>query len=154
LTKINLAPYNQDELFDILKDNLGELQINNQIAPLIKEIFRGHPRNCVEIAEDLQKYAAAKSISKINEDHWKEFCEIMGIHAHGFNEAEMMIVRILGERGESSLEALAASTGFSKNVIRGKYEHVLLSKGILEISGKRSLTPVGRQFYRKMRENI
>lgn len=152
LTKINLEPYDKEQLFHIFNINLGEVKVQNQIVPFVKDIFRGHPRHCVEIAEDLQKYAAAKSISKIEEQHWQEFCKIMGIHAHGFNEAEMQIIRILGERGECSLEAIAASTGFSKNVIRTKYEHALLAKGILEISQKRSLTPVGRQFYRKLKE--
>lgn len=149
LTKINIAPYNQEELFDILRENLGEVQLNNQVAPLIKSIFRGHPRHCVEVAEDLQKYAAAKAISKICENAWGEFCQIMGIHAHGFNEAEMQIIRILGERGECSLEALAASTGYSKSVIRTKYEHALFAKGVLEVGQKRYLSRVGKEFYRK-----
>jgi Holliday junction resolvasome RuvABC ATP-dependent DNA helicase subunit len=150
LTKINLAPYNKEELFEILKSNLSEVELHNEVTPLIKDIFRGHPRHCVEIAEDLNKYGAAKSISKIYQDNWAEFCQIMGIHAHGFNEAEMQIIRVLGQRGEASLEALAASTGYSKSVIRTKYEHALLSRGILEVGQRRSLTRIGKEFYRKL----
>ncbi len=154
LTKISLAQYNKEELFEILKHNLEDVDICNKIHPLIKDIFRGHPRHCVEIAEDLQKYAAAKSISKIEEHHWGEFCSIMGIHDHGFNEAEMAIIRVLGERGESSLEALAASTGFSRGAIRSRYEHALLSRGVMEISQRRSLTVKGRLFYNKIKDRV
>lgn len=155
LTTISLAPYNSEELLQIFKYNLTGVEICNKTIPLIKDVFRGHPRHCVEIAEDLQKYSAAKSLSKITEDSWHEFCKIMGIHAHGFNEAEIHIVRVLGEKGnEASLEAIAASTGYSKSVIRTRYEHALLSRGILEISGKRILTRTGREFYKKIKETV
>ena len=154
LTKISLAQYNKEELFEILKHNLEGVDICHKIQPLIKDIFRGHPRHCVEIAEDLQKYAAAKSISKIEEHQWGEFCSIMGIHDHGFNEAEMAIIRVLGERGESSLEALAASTGFSRGAIRSRYEHALLSRGVMEIGAKRILTAKGRLFYHKIKDRV
>ena len=154
LTKISLAPYNNEELIDILKMNLDEAEIHNEVYPLIKDVLRGYPRNSVEIAEDLNKFAAAKSVPRIHQNHWEEFCKIMGIHAHGFNEAEMQIIRILGQRGESSLEALSASTGFSKSVIRTKYEHALLSRGIMEIGTKRSLTAKGQLFYQKIEKSI
>ena len=147
-----MEQYTKEELFTILKKNT-DIDICRTIESKIKDIFRGHPRDCVKIAENLEKYAMAKNLDKIEESHWDEFCKIMGIHEHGFSNAEIQIIKALGEKGgEASLEALSASTGFTKGVIRQRYEHALLKRGMLEISSKRLLTRSGNLFYQKIKD--
>lgn len=149
LTNISLAQYTEEELFDIFLLNCT-CGIQESIREVIKAVFRGHPRNCVEIGEDLERFALSRGCQIIDEKLFSEFCDVMGIYMHGFNEAEIQIIKILGNRGECSLEAIAATTGFSKQVIRSKYEHALLKKGIMDIKGKRSLTRKGINFYREL----
>jgi len=154
LEEISLEQYSKEELFTILKKNT-DIDICGKIESKIKDIFRGHPRDCVKIAENLEKYAMAKNLDRIEESSWDEFCKIMGIHEHGFSNAEIQIIKALGEKGgEASLESLSASTGFTKGVIRQRYEHALLKRGMLEISARRNLTRIGVEFYKKIKDKV
>lgn len=146
LTKISIQPYTKQNLFDIFELNCN-VTASESIKSDIVRVFRGHPRACVELAEELDHFASAKGATYINKPLWEEFCLIMGIFEYGLNDAELRIVKILGERQKQSLNALSAATGFSRSVIQNEYEKALLSKGLIDIDGKRMLTSLGRDFY-------
>jgi Holliday junction DNA helicase RuvB len=149
LTKICLEGYSDDNLFQIFKNNC-KTKIDPAIEKEIKMVFRGHPRNCVELADNLDHYAAAFGHTIINKENWDEFTTIMGIHNFGLDEAELRILRLLGERGPCSLNAIAATTGYSRSVVQNEYEHALLGRGLMEINQQRCLTRKGREFYMQL----
>lgn len=146
LTQVSLGEYSKEDLFEIFLLNLN-CKVSDHIHEDIKRVFRGHPRACVELAEELDHYASAHGITYINLDHWRDFCNTMGIHPYGLNNAEMQIIKVLGERRSCSLNAIAAATGFSKQVIQQEYEYALLHKGLIDIDGKRMLTSKGTNLY-------
>ena len=149
LETIALRPYTGEHLFEIFETNC-EVEVCQDIKREIIFIFRGHPRDCVAVADKLGQYANAKTLDYITIKDWRDFCYTMGIYPYGLNDSEVQIVKLLGERGESSLEAMSASTGFSKEVIRKKYEHALLKKGLMDIKGKRSLTREVVKFFKTL----
>lgn len=146
LTKISIQPYSTKNLFDIFQLNC-KTRTSDEISGDIVKVFRGHPRACVELAEELDHFASAKGVTYINKPLWDEFCLIMGIYQYGLNDAELKIIKLLGERQKQSLNAIAASTGFSRSVIQNEYEAALLGKGLIDIDGKRMLTKLGRELY-------
>ena len=148
LTKIPLAGYSDDELFQIFKLNC-DTNVDTVSKDLIKSRFRGHPRNCCELAENLDFFAAAHGVESINDSQFNEFCLTMAVFEHGLDESEMQILKILSERGEMSLNGLAAATMQSRQVVQKEYESILLQKGLMDISGKRSLTQKGREFSKR-----
>lgn len=146
LTEISIGSYSEDDLFKIFQKNLN-CNVSEHITRNIKSVFRGHPRACVELAEELDHYADAHSLTYINREHFDDFCDVMGIYPFGLNNAEMQIIKVLGRRGSCSLNSISAATGYSKFVIQQKYEYSLLHKGLIDIDGKRMLTSLGRDFY-------
>lgn len=146
LTEISIGSYSEDDLFKIFQKNLN-CNVSEHITRKIKSVFRGHPRACVELAEELDHYADAHSLTYINREHFDDFCNVMGIHPFGLNNAEMQIIKVLGERGSCSLNSISAATGYSKSVIQQKYEYSLLHKGLIDIDGKRMLSSKGRELY-------
>lgn len=147
-TEISLAPYSEDELFTIFKKN-AKTMIGNDMKQDFISVFRGHPRACVELAEQLDHFAAARNIRSIDRKSFTEFCSVMGIHDLGLNDGEMMIIKILAQDGACSLNSLAAKTGFSRSAIQKDYEYGLLKKGLIDIDLKRRLTKKGHEFFLK-----
>lgn len=146
LTSVSIARYSNEDLFKIFEMNLT-CQVSKEIKKEIMFVFRGHPRACVELAEELDHFAEAHGKTYINRDLFLEFCNTMDIHPYGLNGAEMEIVRILGERGACSLTAISSATGHSKQAIQQNYEDALLNKGLMDIDSKRMLTSKGRELY-------
>ena len=146
LTKLTIGSYSNEDLYKIFNLNL-KCQVSEHIKQEVLFVFRGHPRACVELADELDHFAEAKGKTYINRELFLEFCETMDIHPYGLDSSEMEVIKILGERGQCSLQQLASATGHSKQVIQQKYEDALLNKGLMDIDGKRRLTSLGRQLY-------
>lgn len=146
LTQVSLEPYNEEELLQILAQNY-KFEYCSSLKDHIKSVLAGHPRDAVKKAEDLNKFCEALGIGRINKEEWRDFCEIMGVNPYGLTQSEIQIIRVLGERGACSLNALSATTGFSRKVIQSVYEKTLLLKDLIEIDGKRKLKPKGVVLY-------
>lgn len=146
LSGITLAEYSKDELMTIFKKNVN-VKVSDHILQEITNVFRGNARYCVKLAEELDCYAKSKGLSYVNIDNWKDFCKVMGIFNGGLDDAEILILKVLGSCGACSLQALSAKTGFSRAVIQKEYELALLNKGLLEIDGKRMLTAQGNKYF-------
>ena len=145
LTGVSIAPYTPENLMEIFNKNL-KCNISDQIITNVANVFRGHPRHCVQLAQELDRFAKAKNITYINLPLWESFCDIMGIFEGGLDEPEMAILRVLARDGSCSLTALSAKTGYSRGVIKGQYELGLMQKGLMDIEGERKLTRKGNDY--------
>jgi Holliday junction resolvasome RuvABC ATP-dependent DNA helicase subunit len=73
----------------------------------------------------------------------------MGVHDFGLSPAEIRVLKTMYySSGPLSLQALSASTGYSRSVIQQKYEKHLLASGLMDIDGKRVISQRGRDFMR------
>lgn len=149
LTRLSMSAYNDSELFQIFLMNL-QVDLSEDVAQDIIDVFRGHPRSCVELAMELDNFANAFGYSVITKKLFADFRSHMSIWDDGLNDTEIEIINCLGNTRELSLEALAAQTSLSRQAIQKDFEHTLLAKGLIEISPKRRLTSKGHSYFRKM----
>lgn len=148
-TEVSLQDYSEDELMEILKMNC-RIKLCSSIEDRVKHTLAGHPRDAVQKANDLDHFAKALGISLIGQEEWIDFCEIMGVNPYGLTQAELRVLKTVGERVSASLNAISAATGFSRKVIQGTYEKSLMRKNLLEINQKRFLTPKGKALFDKI----
>lgn len=148
LRVINLEEYKDSELFEIFEKNLEN---RVEILPCAKEeitsTFRGNPRDVVVKAEDLKTYAAAKQCRQITKNVWESFSRVMGIQKLGLSASEIQVIKVLGKRGESSLNDLSSCTGFDRSLIQKSLESILVRKGLMVVQGKRKLSANGYRYY-------
>ena len=151
LTEISLSKYNKDELFDIFKNNLPKaVAVVDAMKDAVSETFRGHPRDAVAKAEELRDFLSANGKTFLTPDLWDKFKNDMGVHDFGLSPAEIRVLKTMYySNGPLSLQALSASTGYSRSVIQQKYEKHLLASGLMDIDGKRVISQRGRDFMRK-----
>lgn len=150
LRTINLEEYNEDQLFDIFINNLeNQVEISHCAKEEIISSFRGNPRDVVVKAEDLKTFSAAKQCGKITKEIWASFVRIMGILPMGLSHSEMQVIKVLGKRGESSLNDLSSCTGLDRSLIQRSLESILVRKGLMAVEGKRKLLADGYRYYHK-----
>jgi|TARA_B100001093_G_C26844799_1_gene1022249 Holliday junction resolvasome RuvABC ATP-dependent DNA helicase subunit len=145
--KIALQPYTEHELLQIFLKNIGDVRFSPESLTNILNVFRTCPRDVVKLANNIVSFTKAIGNLFINEEKLARFCKMMGLYKYGLCEAEMQIIKLLGERGACSLNAIAAATSFSKTVVQQDYEFMLLNKGLMDIDGKRRLTSRGMELY-------
>lgn len=152
LTEISLSKYNHDELFEIFKMNLPKaVAVIDAMKDSVAKTFRGHPRDAVAKAEELKDFLAAHGKTFLTPDVWNQFKKDMGIHDFGLSPAEIRVLKVMYySNGPLSLQALSASTGYSRSVIQQKYEKHLLANGLMDIDGKRIISQRGRDFMRQI----
>ena len=145
--KIALQPYTEHELLQIFLKNIGDVRFSPESLTKILDVFRTCPRDVVKLANNIVSFTKAIGNHFINEEKLARFCKMMGLYKYGLCEAEMQIIKLLGERGACSLNAIAAATSFSKTVVQQDYEFMLLNKGLMDIDGKRRLTSKGMELF-------
>lgn len=151
LRHISFEEYKASQLYEIFENNLDySIEISDDVKQEVMSTFRGNPRDVVVKAEDLKTFAAAEKCKIVTKEIWKKFCSVMGINPLGLSHAELTILKILGSRGECSLTNIASITGFDRSAIQKDYESILVRKNLMEIDGKRKLTPDGIRFFRNL----
>ena len=149
LTAISLEPYSEEELYQIFLLNLQEDIKIDGAQSLISNCFRGNPRDAVKKAQALNSFCCALNKTSVTCKVWHKFMSNMSVGQLGLENAEKLILEVLGRTGNQTLSAIASMTGFSPQVIRRDYEQVLLRKGLIKIDGKRKLTKAGKDFFRQ-----
>jgi Holliday junction resolvasome RuvABC ATP-dependent DNA helicase subunit len=152
LTEISLSKYNNDELFEIFKNNLPKaIAVIDTMKDAVSKTFRGHPRDAVAKAEELKDFLSANGKTFLTPDAWTKFKSDMGVYDFGLSPAEIRVLKTMYySNGPLSLQALSASTGYSRSVIQQKYEKHLLASGLMDIDGKRVISQKGRDFMRQI----
>lgn len=148
MTEVSLVPYSDDELYEIFNLNLPKgVVIHDSMKQGICRTFRGHPRDAVARAEQIGDFLASKGAIAFSPALLSEFKHAMGVYDYGLNAAEIRILRALeANRSPMSLQALSASTGYSRGVIQQRYEKTLMAKGLMDIDGQRVIKQKGRDF--------
>lgn len=145
---IQLEPYTEEDLANIIKIHLDEIDIDENVLLDVARTCRGNPRASVRMAqENIMQYCSASQIHDFDNEHWGRMKELLGINPLGVGEGELQIMRCLFGYEGRSLTALSAATGLEKSAIQHEYEHYLLKMGLLEIAAKgRRLTKKGVEY--------
>lgn len=153
LTKIELQPYSEEDLIEILIKCAPSIEIDPNIVKSIVSVCRDNPRNLVEgIGRDLKLYCSLHNTRSFCAKHWKEFKRIFNICEFGLRPLEIQLLDYLKQCGPQTLTAIAAKLGLDVGTVRKDTELFLLSRNLISIDGKRSITYKGLEVLRKIIE--
>jgi Holliday junction resolvasome RuvABC ATP-dependent DNA helicase subunit len=154
LRTIQLEPYTQDNLAQIIKVNIPNIKVEDDALYEASLTCRGNPRASVKMAqENIMQYCAAAGLDTFTMEEWGKMKELLGINDLGVAESELQILKALEGFEGRSLNALAAATGLEKSSIMGEFESYLMRMGLLEVAAKgRKLTYKGAKYLDKLKE--
>jgi len=112
--------------------------------------LRGNARSAVKRSKEIEMYCESNNISQFGRNDWKELCDLVGIKPYGLTNSEIEVLSILKDRGECTLNMLAAATGLSPTSIQKDVEMHLLRMGFIKIERTRHITPLGIQALNKI----
>jgi Holliday junction resolvasome RuvABC ATP-dependent DNA helicase subunit len=145
LKRIDFAPYTEEELGEILKMNIDDVDFDEIVVPDISATLRGNARDAVQMAHDIDIYCENHNTNKFGKSDWDALRDILQIHPLGVNETELQVLRLLRERGECSLQEISNFTGMSRRAIQREAENYPLARGLMKIDGQRKITDKGRK---------
>lgn len=152
LTNIELEPYTDSELAEILRLHVGgDKDFGSDLLHEIVSTLRGNARACVKRAEEIKlSLATSETPHVFTKENWKNLKHRLGIHEQGISNSELIVLRELYKRRSCSLQTLVAATGLSSQCLRKSVENNLLKNGWMEILGHRKITPLGHQLVEKI----
>tara|TARA_Y100000361_G_C11113578_1_gene319028 strand:+ start:124 stop:1050 length:927 start_codon:yes stop_codon:yes gene_type:complete len=144
LTSVDFDSYSNEELSLILKESVDG-QISSEVLKELSTVVRGNARNAVMKAKDINLFMKSENIIKFNINHYRSFCDTLGVLPFGITCTEKQILEILKDKGSCTLSMLAAKTGLSATALRCDHEKYLLRQNLMEIDVKRKITGLGKK---------
>ena len=145
LTILDFRPYSTDELIDIIKGRLEDVEFEDGLLQQIASTTRGNARSAVKRAKEIETFCESQNSNVFMREEWNELRRILGIKPLGMTNIEVQILQILNERGASTLQTIAAVTGMSRTAIQKDAELYLLQRGLMKINGVREITRKGSE---------
>jgi len=109
--------------------------------------LRGNPRQATKMGNNIKNFLGSGKTFSPKE--WDSLRGSLNIMPYGVNENELALLRILRERTQATLTALAATTGMTRSAIQKDVETYLLKLNMIRVEvGGRQLTQKGLEFVR------
>ena len=143
LTCVDFEPYSAQNLSDILKLCLPEINFLDGVTNEISSTIRGNARSAVKRAKEIELYCGSKERNFFTKKDWENLKDQVGILPFGITYTEKQILEALYHCGSATLTGLAAKIGMSKTALQKDHELYLLNKNLIEIDGKRKITARG-----------
>jgi len=143
LTIIDFKPYTVEQLGEILQKRLDWVKFEDGLVEEISSTLRGNARSAVKRAKEIEMYCESNNISQFGRNHWIDLCGLVNIKPYGLTNSEVEVLSILKDRGECTLNMLAAATGLSPTSIQKDVEMHLLRMGFMKIDRTRQITSLG-----------
>ena len=149
--RLDLEEYTYDELGKITLCGLEGYTVDKEVLAQIATVLRGNARAGQKMAVKLKLLMDSKKKTHFSKQDWKILTDKLGVLPLGLLTTELQILRILAERKEVRLTALAAITGLSKRCIQADYELYLTKMGLMEINaGGRAPTAKGLKYLKEL----
>jgi len=145
LKRVEMEEYVESDLIEILNKNSESIVFKDNVEKEIVNVCRNSPREVVQLSKDVIQYSQQKHNKVFNLKDWVQLTAKLGIRPFGISNSECLILHSLNKRGPQTLTALSAMLGLEPATVRRDLELFLLSKGLLCIDGKRSITPLGQE---------
>jgi Holliday junction resolvasome RuvABC ATP-dependent DNA helicase subunit len=147
MERVDLEEYSHDELGKIVMMGLEGYTVEKKVLREVSTVLRGNARAAQKMATKIKLACDSKYKDHFNMDDWNKLKDKLGVLPLGLLTMELNILRILAERKEVRLAALAAITGLSRACIQKDYEMYLTKMGLMEInSGGRAATAKGLKY--------
>ena len=150
LTTIDFERYDNNDLAQILKLCLPEIEFQDGCENVVSTTIRSNARSAVKRSKEISLYCGAKEKSTFNLKDFKDLSDQVGILPYGITHTEKQILETLNNCGSATLTGLAAKIGMSKTALQKDHELYLLGKNLIEIDGKRKITGKGLDLCKKL----
>jgi len=151
MERIDLEEYTYDELGKITMCGLDGYTVDAEVLSQVATTLRGNARAGQKMAVKLKLLMDAKNKNHFGKADWDVLRDKLGVLPLGLLTTELQILRILAERKEVRLTALAAITGLSKRCIQADFELYLTKMGLMEINaGGRAPTAKGLKYLKEL----
>jgi len=150
LERVELEEYTVDELAEIVRRNLPEVQFDDGVLETeVVPVLRGNARSAQKMAGHIKSFLG-KSLAFFAED-WAQIKLALGINPLGLTPQEIKVLRILAQHKETSLTRIAAVTGMSPEALRQDVESSLQRLDLMAVTTLgRSLTPNGHKYLQSL----
>jgi Holliday junction resolvasome RuvABC ATP-dependent DNA helicase subunit len=145
MTILDFKPYKTDELSQIIKGRLDDVEFEDGVLEDIASTTRGNARSAVKRAKEIETYCETQNSNIFMKEEWNRLRQILGIKPLGLTNTEIQVLEILRDRGPSTLQTIAAVTGMSRTAIQRDAELYLLQRGLMKIEGTREITRLGTE---------
>ena len=141
---IALAPYSSDELMEIVRLNVPEIEFEDNVLEELVSSIKPSPRAAEQIARKVANFCAIKKRNSFDSADFVNLSNIVDIKVHGLDNLELGILKLLDERGPMTLTEISACMTVPATALRQDHEHHLLKKGFIRINGKREISAKGK----------
>lgn len=143
LETVSIAPYDSKELEKIIQKNIPEVDFEDNVLEELVSSIKPSPRAAEIMARKVNDFCSIKGRKSFDSGDFVNLCKMVDIKAHGCDNAEISILKLLVDRGPMTLTELSACLCISGSAVRQEHEHHLLRKGFIRINGKREATQKG-----------
>lgn len=149
LLRIELEDYQPHHIEKMLAKN--EPAIDLAAARVMATVCRGNARAAVLLANNAKTLLAGTDKQSFGLPEWNELRHALRILPLGLSNTELIVLRLLAQRKESSLTRLAANTGLSREALQQSVETYLQKMGLMEIStAGRGITGKGLDYLKEL----
>ena len=141
LTRIDFAPYENEDMMNIVND-WSDCDFEDEALANLAKTCRGSARSCTKRAGDVNQYTASERLVKFEMKHWMDFCKVTATLPYGLEQTELQLLKALMD-GPKKLQALSSILGMTPSALRLDTETYLLKKGFMYIDGPRHITRKG-----------
>lgn len=147
LTRVDLESYSVGDLGEVLCKAVPNVSFEKKLLNTVAETLRGNPRQATKMGNNIKNFLGDSK--DFTPKEWESLRGSLNIMPYGVNENELALLRILRERTQATLTALAATTGMTRSAIQRDVETYLLRLNMIRVEvGGRQLTQKGLEFVR------
>ena len=149
--QLELDEYIPNDLSKIVKMICKDITFKPDVLNEIATILRGNARAASYMADKIKNWMMAKSTSKVvGEKEWSDVKSWLKIKPLGLGKKELQLLRIVGERKEVRVTALAATMMLTRAAVMAE-EQYLQKQNLIEIKNSvRCLTQKGREYLEEL----
>jgi Holliday junction DNA helicase RuvB len=149
-TEIYFSLYTHDELINILKYYIGDINLKCDNEDLAYAC-RGRARDTYFLSQNILRYCKMNNLISFNDKDWKELKGIFGINKNGLSTQEIKLMKIVASHGPISVNNIAIMMGVNANNIESEIEVRPRELGFIESGARgRILTETGKEYLRKI----
>lgn len=153
LTRIELEEFTTNQLADIVKLNLSGYKLTQSTLDIIASVTRGNARDVQKVCQKILIYLDGSGKKTFNLDDWNKLCKRTNIKPLGLKNAEINILRVLGQVSQMRLTQLSSMTGINRNALQKDLEMYLQKRNLIEINPTgRKITEVGMNYLKGLDE--
>ena len=145
--QLELDEYRPDHLGKIVKMICKDITFKEEVLEEISTVLRGNARAASQMADKINNWMSTNSDLKVVGNYeWDAIKNWLKIKPLGLGKKELQILRLLGERKEARVTAIAATLMLTRQAVM-KEEQYLQKQYLMEIkSSVRCITKKGKEY--------